>query len=305
MPTFNLPQIDDFSAIEPSYDNDQQVAAQRGGGGSKPQQKPQRRPATRADINRRLEASAGPLKPLAQLMNALASPDAKAGVVVGPVNAISKLGNALGDWVQRKPIDTRDAWQIPDKAARQLNPFRLRVNLQGDPSKDLLYMDQEVTPSDQPGQALGGAIGAEVLGAVTGTTLIRRLGQVGQLKRAADAVKATRAARGFAVAQRANAPLRTGVKVGKNVGEALVSTTLATPFIDVSQGNLANVGDAFGLRLPGRVDENDNYLQAFGKTLAVEGIAAPLTAIGALSFLPPARRAMFGDGVQWLDDLAD
>jgi len=307
MPTFNLPQIDDFSAIEPSYDSDQQVAAQRGGGGggSKPQQKPQRRPATRADINRRLEASAGPLKPLAQLMNALASPDAKAGVVVGPVNAISKLGNALGDWVQRKPIDTRDAWQIPDKAARQLNPFRLRVNLQGDPSKDLLYMDQEVTPSDQPGQALGGAIGAEVLGAVTGTTLIRRLGQVGQLKRAADAVKATRAARGFAVAQRANAPLRTGVKVGKNVGEALVSTTLATPFIDVSQGNLANVGDAFGLRLPGRVDENDNYLQAFGKTLAVEGIAAPLTAIGALSFLPPARRAMFGDGVQWLDDLAD
>ena len=299
MPTFNLPQIDDFSAIKPSYENDQQVAAQQRGSGPKPQR------ATRADYNRHLETSVGPLKPLAQLMNALASPDTKAGVVVGPVNAISKLGNALGDLVQRKPIDTRDAWQISDKAARQLNPFRLRVNLQGDPSKDLLYMDQEVTPSDKPGQALGGAIGAEVLGAVTGTTLIRRLGQVAQLKRAADAVKATRAARGFAVAQRANAPLRTAVKVGKNMGEALVSTTLATPFIDVSQGNLANVGDAFGMRLPGRVDENDNYLQAFGKTLAVEGIAAPLTAIGALSFLPLARRAMFGEGVQWLDDLAD
>lgn len=319
MPTFNLPQIDDFSAIEPSYDNDQQVAAQQGGGGSKPQQKPQRRPATRAEINSRLEAGVGPLKPLAQLMNTLASPDTKAGVVVGPINAISKFGNALGDLVQGKPfaggrglakadwsrIDVTDAWQIPDKAARQLNPFRVRVNVQGDPSKDLLYMDQEVTPSDQPGLALGGAIGAEILGAVTGATLIRRLGQVGRLKRAADAAKATRAVRGFAVAQRANAPLRTAVKVGKNVGEALVSTTLATPFIDVSQGNLANVGDAFGLRLPGRVDENDNYLQAFGKTLAVEGIAAPLTAIGALSFLPPARRAMFGEGVQWLDDLAD
>lgn len=298
MPAFNLPQIDDFSDIEPVIPGASPMPTQQGGGG-KPQQgggTPQaaRPKPTRAGLERRLESQAGPLKPLAQLLNTLASPDTKAGVVVGPINAISKLGNAIGDAVQRKPIDTKDAWQIPKEVSRRLNPFRIGPNY------------SEVTPADNPGMDLGGAIGAEVLGAVTGTTLLRRLGQVGLLKRAADAAKATRAVRGFAVAQRASKPLRTAVQAGKNVGEALVSTTLATPFIDVSQGNLANVGDAFGLQLPGRVEKDDNYLEGVFKTLGVEGLAAPLAMMGALSFLPAARRAMFGgEGVKWMDDLAE
>ena len=298
MPAFNLPQIDDFSDIEPVIPGASPMPTQQGGGG-KPQQgggTPQaaRPKPTRAGLERRLESQAGPLKPLAQLLNTLASPDTKAGVVVGPINAISKLGNAIGDAVQRKPIDTKDAWQIPKEVSRRLNPFRIGPNY------------SEVTPADNPGMDLGGAIGAEVLGAVTGTTLLRRLGQVGLLKRAADAAKATRAVRGFAVAQRASKPLRTAVQAGKNVGEALVSTTLAAPFVDYSQGNLANVGDAFGLQLPGRVEKDDNYLEAFGKGVLVEGLAAPLAVMGALSFLPAARRAMFGgEGVQWLDDLAE
>lgn len=298
MPAFNLPQIDDFSDIEPVIPGASPMPTQQGGGG-KPQQgggTPQaaRPKPTRAGLERRLESQAGPLKPLAQLMNTLASPDTKAGVVVGPINAISKLGNAIGDAVQRKPIDTKDAWQIPKEVTRRLNPFRIGPNY------------SEVTPADNPGMDLGGAIGAEVLGAVTGTALLRRLGQVGLLKRAADAAKATRAVRGFAVAQRASKPLRTAVQAGKNVGEALVSTTLAAPFVDYSQGNLANVGDAFGLQLPGRVEKDDNYLEAFGKGVLVEGLAAPLAVMGALSFLPAARRAMFGgEGVQWLDDLAE
>lgn len=297
MPAFNLPQIDDFSDIEPVLP-DVRPVPQQGGGGGKPQQgggtQAARPRPNRAFLERRLESQAGPLKPFAQFMNTLASPDTKAGLVVGPINAVSKLTNAIGDAVQLKPIDTSDAWQIPKAAARQLNPFRIGPNY------------NEVTPADDPGLSVGGAIGAEVLGAVTGTALLRRLGQVGLLKRAADAAKATRAVRGLAVAQRASAPLRTAVQVGKNVGGALVGTTLAAPFVDYSQGNLANVGDAFGWRLPGRVEKDDNYLEAFGKGVMVEGLAAPLTAIGALSFLPAARRAMFGgEGVQWLDDLAD
>lgn len=290
MPAFNLPQIDDFSDIEPVIPGASPMPTQQGGG--TPQAA--RPKPTRAGLERVLEYQAGPLKPLAQLLNTLASPDTKAGVVVGPINAISKLGNAIGDAVQRKPIDTKDAWQIPKEVSRRLNPFRIGPNY------------SEVTPADNPGMDLGGAIGAEVLGAVTGTTLLRRLGQVGLLKRAADAAKATRAVRGLAVAQRASKPLRTAVQAGKNVGQALVSTTLATPFLDVSQGNLANVGDAFGLQLPGRVEKDDNYLEAFGKGVLVEGLAAPLAVMGALSFLPAARRAMFGgEGVQWLDDLAE
>lgn len=287
MPAFNLAPIEDDSAFEPVIPA--APAQGGGGGGAKPQQ--QRKPATRADLNRRREEAAGPLKPFAQFMNALSSPDVKAGIVVGPINAVSKIGNAIGDWVQRKPIDTRDAWRIPDATARALNPFRIGP----------FY--GEVTPADKPGLELGGAIGGEVVGAVVGLPLVRGLAWVTGLKRAANAAKSTRAVRRFAVAQRANPALRTGVQVTTNVSEALVSTTAAAPFIDMDQ-NLANLGDAFGLRLPGRADENDNYLQKFGKGLVVEGLAAPLSVIGAASFVPGLRKAMFG-GPTLLDDLAE
>lgn len=325
MPAFNLAPIEDDSAFEPVIPA---TAAAQGGG--KPAAKP-KRPATRGEMNQRLEASAGPLKPLAQFMNVLASPDTKAGMFVGPVNAISKLGNALGDLVQRKPIDTKDAWVIPDKVTRALNPFRIGPNY------------GEVTPADEAGLQLGGAIGAEIIGAVTGTTLIRRLGQVAQVKRAADALKATRAVRGFAVAQRANPALRTGVTATTRIGEALVGTTLAAPFIDQDGGNLANLPDNLtfdpsdtkgvpfirgvkpgkgvtdaqgnwtgeitpgetGFRLPFRAEETDDYLTRFGKGVVVEGLLAPLSVMGALSFVPALRKWMFGGGVEWMDELAD
>lgn len=286
MPAFNLAPIDDDSAFDPVIPAVPSPAQGGGGGEARP-----RKPATRAETNQRIEQAAGPLKPLAQFMNALASPDTKAGLVVGPINAVSKLGNAFGDWVQRKPIDTRDAWKIPDAAARALNPFRIGPTY------------GEVTPADEAGMQLGGAIGGEIVGAITGSTVLRRLGQAAQVKRAADALKATRAVRGLAVAQRANPVLRAGVSVTQKVGEALVGTTMAAPFIDMDQ-NLANVGDAFGLRLPGRAEETDDYLTRFGKGLLVEGIAAPLGVIGAASMVPGLRKMMFG-GSTYLDDLAD
>jgi hypothetical protein len=235
----------------------------------------------------------GALKPLAQFGNALASPDTKTGIFTGPVNGISKLGNAIGDLVQRKPIDVKDAWTINDQAARKYSPFRLGV------------YGQEVTPSDDAGLAIGEGIGAEIAGAVTGATLIKRMSQLAQLKKAADALKATQAVRRAAVAIQAAPKLKAGVNVAKNVGEALVGTALAAPFLDQQDGNLANVGDAAGLKLPGRVEEGDNYLQAFGKGLMVEGIAAPLALIGAGSLFAPIRRGLANGDVNWIKDLAD
>ena len=72
----------------------------------------------------------------------MASPDTKVGLFTGPVNGISKLGNAIGDLVQGKPIDVKDAWTISDKTARQYNPFSVGLG-------------QEVTPADDAGLAIG------------------------------------------------------------------------------------------------------------------------------------------------------
>lgn len=290
MPAFNLAPIEDDSAFDPVVPTE---PAAGGGSPAAPSgEKPKGRKPTRGELNSRLENNLGPLKPLGQLTNVLASPDTKAGLVVGPINAISKLGNALGDLIQRKPINVKDAWTISDQMARQLNPFRIGIG-------------QDVTAADKPGLEVGGAIGAEIIGAGIGASIIKGVGVVARATSAAKAIKATRAARQLAVAQRATPALRTGLNVGARVGEALLGTTLAAPFIDQDGGNLANLGDALGLRLPGRADETDNYLTKLGKSLVVEGLAAPLTAIGALSLFGPTRRAMFNGGVSWLDDLAD
>lgn len=250
----------------------------------------------------------GVLKPLTQFMNTLASPDTKMGIFTGPVNGVSKLGNAIGDLVQGKPfaggrglanadwsrIDTKDAWVIPDKVARQLNPWRVGA------------MGQGVTPSDEAGLAVGEGIGAEMVGFATGTALASGARRIGLLKELADAAKASRVVKGVAVAAKTNNRVRAGVNVARNVGEALSGTMLATPFLDQEDGNLANtVSDLTGLKLPGRVEKGDNYLQATLKSIGVEGIAAPLALIGAGSFIAPVRKGLTSGDLGWLDQLAE
>lgn len=259
----------------------------------------QRKAEVRARNNQRLEDAAGSvpvvggvLRGGAQLFNALGSPDSTAGVFTGPINAVSKLGNAIGDWAQRKPIDTSDAWTISDQTTRQLNPNRWLTG-------------QGTTPADEAGLEIGEGIGAELAGFATGATIINRVKNIARLKAIADAAKKTQLARSFAVTARTNQGVRAGLNVGKNVGEALVGTTLAAPFIDQEDGNLANLGDAVGLRLPGRLEEDDNYLQGLVKGIAVEGIAAPMAVLGLGALVPPIRRGMASGDLGWMDELAE
>ncbi len=260
---------------------------------------PQGRPSAgqaREIGNRRIEQGAasvpvvgGLLKPLVQFGNALASPDTKIGIFTGPVNGISKLTNAVGDLIQRKPIDVSDAWTISDKMARQINPWRIGT------------VGQYVGPSDQAGLELGEAIGAEMVGG----GVIRGIQGLSKVKAAADALRRTQQVKRLAVAAKVSKPVRAGVTVAGNVAEATASTAAAALFLDAEDGNLANLGDALGVQLPGRVDPNDNYLQALGKSLFVEGLAAPLALMGAGALIPPIRRGLAEGGSAWLDELAE
>ena len=120
-----------------------------------------------------LEKGAGIFKPVAQFINVLASPDLAAGYVVGIPNALTELGNALGDAVQRKPIDTSDNYlRIHDEVVREYNPLR-RGSLYGN--------DQTVLPSDEAAMGLGGANPAEVVAWYTGTGFARWAGRLPML----------------------------------------------------------------------------------------------------------------------------
>lgn len=282
MPKFNLAPLDDNQA--PAWPPAEQA-----------QIKPQRMNAAEAKAygNERIENAAGPLKPLVQFTNMLASPDVKAGIFTGPINGISKLGNAIGDLVQGKKIDVSDAWTISDKTTRRLNPWRIGTQGQG------------VTPSDQAGLEFGEGIGAEIAGFATGAALLNKARQLRRLQQAAQALRQSQTVKSAAVAIKASPKLTAATNVARNVGEALVGTTLATPFLDQEDGNLANLGDAIGLKLPGRVEPGQNYLQALGQSIAVEGVAAPLALMGMGSFIKPIREGLAKGDLGVLGEIAD
>jgi hypothetical protein len=222
------------------------------------------------------EAYKGPLGfirgPYQQFKNVLGSPDLYSGrLVADPINAVSKFGNWLGDKVQGRQGDTSDAWLIPDK----VGGFA--------PLRALPYFGKEVTEADKAARGLAGSVLPMVVSHVAGYGF------------GADAVQGLRAlgaVRSLAVAAKSSPALARVLNIGSAVGGELAINAAALPFMDPQQGNLANVGDALGLQLPGRVLPTDTYGEALGKTFAVEGLAAPLAAIGALSLIKPFRRTV-------------
>jgi len=263
---------------------------------------------TRTRRQRLVEEEAGIAKPFHQLKHVLDSPDILPFALASPFNAISKFTNALGDVIQGKPVDTSDAWIIPDETIRRLSPARH------------LHDEWEVTPADEAAADLGNVIGAEATGFLTGAGILHWVRRLSMAKHVANAVRGTKAARRLARAHRTNTGVRQLLGAGRATGQVTGGTALATLFMDYEResGNLSNflelgprfVGEKFlggsfsDFRLPLRIDETDNYLEKFGKSFIAEGIAAPLAAMGLGALVPPLRRAMFDGGVTWLDDLA-
>ena len=254
------------------------------------EQPPERVKPTRQMQEQLFEESLGPLKPLGQFLNVVASPSTLEGIFTGPVNAISQLGNAIGDVAQGKKVDVSDAWQISPETARRFNP---------------LYGD-EFTEADKSGEVLGGVLGAEALGfALTGgaANVVRRAPQVMNV---VNRVRQSQTVKNLAVATK-NSPsiVRNTLGFGATTAKAVPGATAAVAFIDPKEGNLANLGDLAGVELPGRVDETDNYFEALGKNIAVDGFFAPLATIGAASLVPAVRRSIVDGGATFFDDLAE
>lgn len=278
MPNFNLTLPDDGN-LEPVI--------------SEEQPRPVR--FSRQELETQLEDQLGPLKPVGQLLNVLASPSVKDQIFAGPVNAVSKFGNAIGDLAQGKKVDVSDAWQISPETARRFNPLTI-----GTAGRD------EFTAADESGAVVGEAIGAEFAGfAATGglANVARRVPQVMNL---VNRVKQSQTVKNLAVATK-NSPsiVRGAVGFGATTAKAVPGATAAVAFIDPEEGNLANLGDLAGLELPGRVDETDNYFEALGKNIAIDGFFAPLATIGAGSLIPAVRRSVVDGGAGFFDELAE
>lgn len=246
---------------------------------------------TQAEVD---EERMGVLKPISQFMNSIMSPGFGEGIVTGPINAVSNLTNAIGDKIQGKEVDLSDAWQITPEVAAAANPIRA------------IGGDTDITPQDVGGRAWGEVFGGEVLGIATGTTVLNKLGKIPALVRLGQAAIKTRTAQRIAVKAATDRRVRGAVNFGRWGGEGLVDTAFSTLYQD-PRGNIANLGDSLGLKLPGRYDEEtDNYLDAFGKSLVMDGVAAPLSLIGAGAAVPLTRRlATNGDLPRFMQEMAD
>jgi len=255
------------------------------------------------DVNQRralkaesFENSLGVLKPLGQFINSISSPGFSEGFVSGPINAISNLGNAFGDVVLRKEVDVSDAWQIKQEALAAINPER----------ETIIGRSEKILPQDEGGRVFGEMVAGEIAGVATGTAILNKLGKIPALVRLGNKARQSKFVANLSVKAARDKKTRALVNFGRFGSEALFDTTLSTVFQD-PRGNFANLGDFAGLKLPGRYnDEEDNYLDAFGKALAVDGVALPLSLIGAGAVVPFTRRlATEGDLPQFMQDIAN
>ena len=230
-------------------------------------------------------------KPAAQLFNALGSRGASnpGNFIAGPINGLSKLGNALGDWAQNKPVDVSDAWQIPDEVTRRAD--MRRYTAPGGNILNGLQYDSGVTPADEAGRGIGEALGGEIAGAYAtgGLSLLAKAG--GLVNKIQQSDKLRRAVTLANSSQRG----RQALKAGGYFAETLTSTTLATLFMDNSEGNLGNITQIFDPKakpLPFGVDQDDDYLEATRKTVFGEGLLAPLAIFGIAMPIAPFRRSI-------------
>ena len=255
METFNLPSLTE-SEID----------------GLKPRR--QTRTESMQTLETSTEEKAGALKPAVQLLNTLGSEDVKAGMVVGPWNAITNLTNATGDLIQRKPIDVSDNYlKISDETTRKLNPFKLGR--------------EGVTKSDESGLDFGEAAGAEFAGWMTGTSLLKMGSRAAWLYSLTNALRRSR---------KVNTGIKSAVAVdrakrwadrGKFAARWSLSTSFAAPFFDYSEGNLSNLTEDLinryfdtDIDLPLSVKPGDNYLDSFGKGWGTDAVAMPIGILG-------------------------
>ena len=247
--------------------------------------------------NQRFEAQMGWAKPVAQFLNAISSPAVAEGMVIGPINAVSKLGNALGDVILRKEVDTSDAWTIDQDALAPYNPLRGTLE---DGS-----IDTADTSADPYGYELGGEGSGEALGVLTGSTAIRQLKRVPQLVNLANKARQTQAVKNLAVAAQSNKYLRRGINLTRWGGEAMVDTSLAALYQDADLGNTMDLLGFFGVdNAPLMTQEENNYLENFGNKVLADGLLLPLGLIGASQVAPFTRRLADGNAAFGLDELA-
>lgn len=272
----------------------------------------------RRDIQRQVsENSLGPLKPIGQFLNVLASPDMATGYVVGIPNALTELANAAGDLIQRKPVDTSDnTWRIKDEDARKLNPLRA------------IKGDQDVLPNDEAAMTLGGVIPAEVISYYTGQAAINWAGRIPMIANLARRFQQGNLANKVRAAAQASPSVRRNINAAGALGEGVATTIGAAPLQDWSRDggeNLANVGDDLtfditdfsgvpfvrtvregeqGFRLPLRVEEGDNYFVRLGKGALVDSAFAGALTLGPRA-VPGVKRMYDGDLPGGLEDLAN
>jgi len=275
-------------------------------------------PGQRRDIKRQVaENSLGPFKPIGQFLNVLSSPDMATGYVIGIPNALTELGNAAGDLIQRKPIDTSDnTWRIKDEDARKLNPLRA------------IKGDQDVLPNDEAAMTLGGVIPAEVVSWYTGTALVNWAGRFPAMANWGRRLQQTNLANKVRAAAQASPSARRNINAAGALGEGVATTLGAAPLQDWSRDggeNLANVGDDLtfditdfsgvpfirtvkegeqGFRLPLRVEEGDNYFVRLGKGALVDSAFAGALTLGPRA-VPGVKRIYDGDLPGGLEDLAN
>lgn len=236
----------------------------------------------RALKNQRFEDASGWARPLAQFYNAVTSPAFGEGFLLGVPNALSKLGN----WFMDETFGPDDipAWQIPQQPIREINVRR--------------YGDTADTPADPFGYELGAESAGEVVGAATGSTLLRRVPQVASL---ANRLRQTQVVRNLATKAQTSQKVRRALNTARWGGEAMVDTSLAALYQDADFGNSSEL---FGDN-PLAAREDNSYGENLRNKLIADGILLPLALIGAGQLTPWTRRLADGDLAWGLDEIAD